>query len=64
MQVRMQVRALGVRGLDIGFGCGVGIGYGFGVGLMLRPGVLEEASRLLQTKLGRASTTAAWPLHA
>eukprot|EP00884_Botryococcus_braunii_P011196 jgi/Botrbrau1/20077/Bobra.200_1s0081.2 len=51
-KVRTQVRGLGVRGLDLGFGCGVGLGYGFGVGLMLRPGVLEELSRILQEKLG------------
>lgn len=52
LQVRLQVRRLGVKGLDVGFGCGIGLGYGIGLGIMLRPGVLDQLSRDAQTKLG------------
>lgn len=34
---RGRVQGLGVRGLDMGFGCGVMLGYGWGAGLMLSP---------------------------
>lgn len=41
---RRRVRSLGVRGLDLGFGCGVMVGYGYGAGLFLTPDALQGIS--------------------
>ncbi|PRW56292.1 Dynamin-like 120 kDa isoform 1 [Chlorella sorokiniana] len=52
---RRHVRALGVPGLDIGFGCGIMLGYGWGAGLMLKPSALSSLTATLQSA-GRAVT--------
>lgn len=46
---RRRVQSLGVRGLDLGFGCGVILGYGWGAGLMLKPTALQSLAGALQS---------------
>jgi hypothetical protein len=45
---RGRVRGLGVRGLDLGFGCGVMLGYGWGAGLMLSPTAQQSVAHGLR----------------
>ena len=41
------MRGLGVRNLDLGFGCGVMAGYGYGAGLFVTPTALQHLSASL-----------------
>lgn len=45
---RGRVRGLGVRGLDMGFGCGIVLGYGYGAGLYLKPTALQSLAQAAQ----------------
>jgi hypothetical protein len=72
---RRHTRTLGVKGLDVGFGCGAMIGYGYGAGLMLTPDALqavataagrvkEQVLQRLPPELVKASGSAGQPLGA
>lgn len=45
---RGRLRGLGVRGLDMGFGCGIVLGYGYGAGLYLKPTALQSLAQAAQ----------------
>ena len=61
--VRSRVRGLGVRNLDLGFGCGLQVGYGYGAGLFVTPTALQHLSASLQAAGQRLTARLPQPLQ-
>ena len=60
---RSRVRGLGVRNLDLGFGCGVMAGYGYGAGLFVTPTALQHLSASLHAVGQRVTARLPAPLQ-
>lgn len=61
---RSRVRGLGVRGLDIGFGCGIMLGYGYGAGAYMKPTALQSVVQAAQAAGQRVLATLPEPVQA